>query len=101
MKDYIENVTGFVGLSDKLSKNVMPESFSKDALYPAHLTPSQIHDGIRNTKLYQGTFRASRDNFLEGTASVNGYEKPVSNQSYYYINILDAIQSEVVSFVIF
>lgn len=71
-------MTGFVGLVDKLSKNVMPESYSKDALYPAHLTPTQIHDGIRNGKLYQGTFYASRDNFLEGTANVNGFERSVS-----------------------
>lgn len=79
VKDYIENVTGFVGLIDKLSKNVIPESCNQDALYPAHLTPIQIHDGIKNQKLHQGTFHASRDNFLEGTASVNGFEKPVSD----------------------
>lgn len=78
MKDYIENVNGFPGLMDKLSKNIMPESFSKDALYPAHLTPTQVHSGIRNNKLYQGTFHASRDNFLEGTAMVSGFEKSVS-----------------------
>jgi exosome complex exonuclease DIS3/RRP44 len=78
VKDYIENVTGFVGLIDKLSKNVIPESCSKDALYPAHLTPTQIHSGIRNGKLHQGSFHASRDNFLEGTATVSAFEKPVS-----------------------
>lgn len=79
MKDYIENVTGneFVGLIDKLSKNVMPESSSKDALYPAHLTPAKVHEGIRCRKLHQGTFYASRDNFMEGTATVNGFEKQV------------------------
>lgn len=79
MKDYIENVSGneFIGLVDKLSKNVMPETCSKDALYPAHLTPAQVHEGIRNGKLHQGTFYASRDNFLEGTATVNGFEKQV------------------------
>lgn len=71
-------MTGFVGLVDKLSKNVIPESCSRDALYPAHLTPTQIHNGIRRNFLYQGTFRASRDNFLEGTANVDGFERPVS-----------------------
>lgn len=70
-------MTSFVGLVDKLSKNVMPESYSKDALYPAHMTPVQIHEGIRNGKLYQGAFHASRDNFLEGRATVNGFEKQV------------------------
>ncbi|XP_072940126.1 exosome complex exonuclease RRP44 [Epargyreus clarus] len=86
VKDYIENVTGFPGLVDKLSKNVMPESCSKDALYPAHLTPAQIQTGIKNEKLHQGTFHASRDNFLEGTAIVNGFEKPILLQGYEGIN---------------
>ncbi|KAJ8727450.1 hypothetical protein PYW07_001569 [Mythimna separata] len=85
-KDYVENVTGAIGLIDKLSKNVIPETCSRDALYPAHLTPSQIHEGIRNGKLYQGTYRASRDNFLEGTAVVNGFEKPILLQGHIGIN---------------
>lgn len=78
VKDYVENITSAIGLVDKLSKNVIPETCAKDALYPAHLTPAQIHAGVRNGKLHQGTFRASRYNYLEGTAVVNGYEKPVS-----------------------
>ncbi|XP_050562222.1 exosome complex exonuclease RRP44 [Spodoptera frugiperda] len=86
IKDYVENVTGFIGLLDKLSKNVAPEACSKDALYPAHLTPAQIHEGIRGGKLHQGTFRASRDNFLEGTAVINGFEKPILLQGHSGIN---------------
>ncbi|XP_026331987.1 exosome complex exonuclease RRP44-like [Hyposmocoma kahamanoa] len=99
VKDYIENVTGFVGLIDKLSKNVMPESYSKDALYPAHLTPAQIHDGIRNGKLYQGTFYASRDNFLEGTANVNGFERSILLQGHVGIN--RAVDGDLVAIEIF
>ncbi|KAL0882243.1 hypothetical protein ABMA27_000778 [Loxostege sticticalis] len=99
VKDYIENVNGFVGLIDKLSKNVIPESCSKDALYPAHLTPTQIHSGIRNGKLFQGTFHASRDNFLEGTVSVNGYEKPILLQGHIGIN--RAVDGDMVAVEIF
>ncbi|XP_037296481.1 exosome complex exonuclease RRP44 [Manduca sexta] len=95
VKDYIENVSGFVGLSDKLSKNVIPESCSKDALYPAHLTPTQVHEGIRNGKLYQGTFHASRDNFLEGTANINGFDKPILLQGHIGIN--RAVDGDVVA----
>ncbi|KAG7307928.1 hypothetical protein JYU34_006544 [Plutella xylostella] len=95
VKDYIENVTGFVGLVDKLSKNVIPETCSKDALYPAHLTPSAIQAGIRNGKMYQGTFHASRENFLEGTASVNGFEKPILLQGHIGIN--RAVDGDVVA----
>ncbi|XP_063824089.1 exosome complex exonuclease RRP44 [Ostrinia nubilalis] len=99
VKDYIENVNGFVGLVDKLSKNVIPESCSKDALYPAHLTPTQIHTGIRNGKLYQGTFHASRDNFLEGTVTVNGFEKPILLQGHIGIN--RAVDGDLVAVEIF
>ncbi|CAK1598616.1 unnamed protein product [Parnassius mnemosyne] len=95
VKDYIENVNGFVGLVDKLSKNVIPESCSKDALYPAHLTPTQIHTGIRNGKLYQGTFHASRENFLEGTSVVSGFEKPILLQGHIGIN--RAVDGDIVA----
>ncbi|XP_026737585.1 exosome complex exonuclease RRP44 [Trichoplusia ni] len=86
VKDYVENITSAIGLVDKLSKNVIPETCAKDALYPAHLTPAQIHAGVRNGKLHQGTFRASRYNYLEGTAVVNGYEKPILLQGHIGIN---------------
>ncbi|CAK1545869.1 unnamed protein product [Leptosia nina] len=99
VKDYIENTNGFPGLIDKLSKNVMPESSSKDALYPPHLTPSQIHTGIRNGKLHQGTFYASRDNFLEGSATISGYEKQILLQGHIGIN--RAIDGDIVAIEIF
>ncbi|CAH2991712.1 unnamed protein product [Chilo suppressalis] len=99
VKDYIENVNGFVGLIDKLSKNVIPETCSKDALYPAHFTPTQIHTGIRNGKLYQGTFHASRDNFLEGTVSVNRFEKPILLQGHIGIN--RAVDGDLVAIEVF
>lgn len=99
VKDYIENVTGFVGLTDKLSKNVIPESCSKDALYPAHLTPAQVHAGIRNGKFFQGAFHASRYNYLEGSANVNGYEKPILLQGHIGIN--RAVDGDIVAIEIF
>ncbi|XP_041971274.1 exosome complex exonuclease RRP44 [Aricia agestis] len=95
VKEYVENIKGFVGLADKLSKNVMPESCSKNALYPAHLTPSQIHNGIRNGTIYQATFHASRDNFLEGTASINQFDKPILLQGHIGIN--RAIDGDIVA----
>ncbi|KAJ2952091.1 hypothetical protein O0L34_g4361 [Tuta absoluta] len=99
VKDYIENVNGFPGLVDKLSKNVIPETCSRDALYPAHMTPTQVHGGIRTGKLHQGTFHASRDNFLEATASVPGFEKPILLQGHIGIN--RAVDGDVVAIEIF
>lgn len=33
---------------------------------------------IKTGKLYQGTFRASRENYLEGYVNVDGLDDPVS-----------------------
>lgn len=65
-------------LEDKLSSH----SFSaegKVALFPAHLTPAEIHSAIKAGKVHQGSFQASRENFLEGQVNVEGFEKPVSS----------------------
>ncbi|XP_063619441.1 exosome complex exonuclease RRP44 [Cydia splendana] len=99
VKDYIENVNGFPGLVDKLSKNVIPESCAKDALYPAHLTLGQIRTDIKHGKLYQGTFHASRDNFLEGTASVSGFDRPILLQGHIGIN--RAVDGDLVAIEVF
>lgn len=65
-------------LTDKLSNcNCIVEETSKEPIFPPHLTPAQIHQGIKSGKLMQGTFFASNDNFLEGNVFVEGQEKNV------------------------
>lgn len=67
------------GLLDKLSKrSFVLEGNSKEPLFPLHLSPSEIQEGIKAGKLLQGTFLASRENFLEGSVNVEGFEKFVS-----------------------
>lgn len=64
-------------LEDKLSrKDFYIESNMKD-IYPPHLTNVQLLNGVKEGKLYQGTFRASRDNFLEGFVNVESLEDQV------------------------
>lgn len=41
-------------------------------LFPEHLPLSTIQAGIKKGSFLQGTFRASRDNYLEATVSVHG-----------------------------
>lgn len=65
-------------LTDKLSNsNCMVEETNKEPIFPPHLTPAQVHHGIRSGSLMQGTFFASNDNFLEGNVFVEGEEKNV------------------------
>lgn len=39
-------------------------------LYPEHLPLSKIQAGIKSGSFIQGTFRASRDNYLEATVFI-------------------------------
>jgi len=55
----------------------MREETREEPMCPPHLTPAQIHQGIKSGKLMQGTFFASNDNFLEGNVFVEGQEKNV------------------------
>lgn len=78
MSEYVSSLEGAAPLLDKLCKiQYTIENDIKEPLFPCHLTPSQIHDGISSGKLMQGTFYASRENYLEGTVNVEGMEKPV------------------------
>lgn len=66
-----------IGLLDKLCRKDFHKTEDEENIYPSHLTMTQIHDGIKSGKLHQGTFYASRENFLEGSVNVEGLEKSV------------------------
>lgn len=46
-------------------------------LFPPHLLPAQIHNGIKEGKLHQGTYHTSQHNFLEGYVNIDAYEDAV------------------------
>lgn len=48
------------------------EMTSGKVLFPEHLPLSRIQAGIKSGSFLQGTFRASRDNYLEATVFVQG-----------------------------
>lgn len=74
--DYIKSLSDSKHLEDKLShRNFICEG--KTALFPSHLTPSEILEGIKAKKLLQGSFQASRENFLEGQVNVEDRDKPI------------------------
>ncbi|XP_075227748.1 exosome complex exonuclease RRP44-like protein Dis3 [Lycorma delicatula] len=76
--DYVKSLKDNVNLIDKLSRrDYTLESSSKEPLFPSHLSLSEIHEGIKSGKLYQGSFLASRENFLEAQVNVEDHEKPI------------------------
>lgn len=82
VSDYVRNVEDCPGLEDRLSQHNSTyelQAGGREPLFPAHLTPSQIHQGIKSGKLLQGSFLASRENFLEGQVNVEGQDKMVSS----------------------
>lgn len=73
--DYVKSLTDHPELQDKLAHKSFDLASSKVALFPPHLTPNEIHSGIKNGRLLQGSFMASRENYLEGSVNVEGHEK--------------------------
>ncbi len=54
------------------SFRLQTEITSSKVLFPEHLPLSKIQAGIKSGSFLQGTFRASRDNYLEATVFVQG-----------------------------
>ncbi|XP_011502660.1 PREDICTED: exosome complex exonuclease RRP44 [Ceratosolen solmsi marchali] len=76
MVEYVNSLENAGFLIDKLSKkSYILDGDARAPLFPCHLSPSQIHDGIKSATLIQGTFLASRENFLEGSVNCESIEK--------------------------
>lgn len=87
--DYVRGLNKFPTLQDKLALkgNFSGQDF-KAAIFPPHLTLTEIHEGIKGGKLLQGSFAASRENYLEGFVNVEGMEKPVSKKLSWIFRIM-------------
>ncbi|XP_033213387.1 exosome complex exonuclease RRP44 isoform X2 [Belonocnema kinseyi] len=96
MQDYVSSMEDPGFLIDKLSrKSYDVDGESKEPLFPCHLPPSQLHEGIKSGRFMQGTFLASRENFLEGSVNVEGIEKFVLVQGRAGLN--RAVDGDVVA----
>ncbi|CAN9499678.1 unnamed protein product [Ophioblennius macclurei] len=73
-EEYIKSLIANPELVDRLalSNDEKNEVTSSKVLYPEHLPLSRIQAGIKSGSFLQGTFRASRDNYLEATVFVQG-----------------------------
>ncbi|KAK7901150.1 hypothetical protein WMY93_017919 [Mugilogobius chulae] len=72
-EEYIKSLIANPELVDRLAlTNDEKNEISKKVLFPEHLPLSKVQAGIKAGTFLQGTFRASRDNYLEGTVFVHG-----------------------------
>ncbi|KAJ9592683.1 hypothetical protein L9F63_015655, partial [Diploptera punctata] len=98
VSEYVKTMEDCPGLEDRLSQHSTTyevESGGREPLFPSHLTPIQIHEGIKTGKLLQGSFLASRENFLEGVVNVEGQEKMVLVQGRVGLN--RAVDGDIVA----
>ncbi|XP_038149801.1 exosome complex exonuclease RRP44 [Cyprinodon tularosa] len=73
-EEYIKSLIANTELVDRLalSNEDKNKIASSKILFPEHLPLSKIQAGIKSGSFIQGTFRASRDNYLEATVFVQG-----------------------------
>lgn len=77
-EEYIKSLVDYPMLIDKYARKDIEKDRETDPLFPMHLSMNEIIEGVRNQRLLQGAFQASRENYLEGSVNVEGYENPVS-----------------------
>lgn len=72
-EEYIKSLIANPELVDCLAlTNNEKNEISSRVLFPEHLPLSRIQAGIKSGTYLQGTFRASRDNYLEATVFIQG-----------------------------
>ncbi|KAM4592060.1 exosome complex exonuclease RRP44 [Odontesthes bonariensis] len=73
-EEYIKSLIANPELVDRLalSTDDKNEITSSKVLFPEHLPLSRIQAGIKSGSFLQGSFRASRDNYLEATVFIQG-----------------------------
>lgn len=98
VKDYVQNLKDHHLLEDKLAKTFINYAGGKD-IYPPHMAVTELLGKIKTGKLYQGTFRASRENYLEGYVTVDGLNDPVIVQGREGLN--RAVDGDIVAVELF
>uniref|UniRef100_A0A8B9JTH8 Protein DIS3 homolog n=1 Tax=Astyanax mexicanus TaxID=7994 RepID=A0A8B9JTH8_ASTMX len=73
-EEYIKSLIGNPELVDRLAlaSDDQNDITGSKLLFPEHLPLSRIQVGIKSGTFLQGTFRASRDNYLEATVFIHG-----------------------------
>ncbi|XP_057366442.1 exosome complex exonuclease RRP44-like [Daphnia carinata] len=94
--EYVKSLKDFPDLQEKLAASHSEDnSENREPLFPEHWAPTRIMTGIKSGKLLQGIFHCSRENFLEGSVSVEGQDKSILLQGHASLN--RAVDGDIVA----
>ncbi|KAF6039601.1 hypothetical protein EB796_002097 [Bugula neritina] len=87
-KDYLSKLKGTNDLLDKVANLEHTEKLtSREKFeYPSHVSPAELKRGLTSGKFLKGSFRASRDNYLEGEVLADGQDQPIFIQGRNHLN---------------
>jgi len=94
--EYVKSFGGsHVHLLEKLAKVVFSKEEGGKELYPEHLPLSVIQTSLKTGKFMQGTFVASRENYLEGNVRVPGRDQEIFIQGM--VNLNRVVHDDIVA----
>ncbi|XP_075921073.1 exosome complex exonuclease RRP44-like [Petromyzon marinus] len=89
LEEYVRSLLDNPELIDRLALASEQDVVESRVIFPEHLPLSQLQQGVRSGWFVQGTFLASRENYLEGTLRVRGdgdSDKEVLIQGLQHLN---------------
>ncbi|XP_052815273.1 exosome complex exonuclease RRP44-like [Mya arenaria] len=96
IQEYVKGMKENGSLLDKLAHVGTSMVVQRDKVqFPEHLSMSELQRGIKTGKFLQGSFLASRENYLEANVSIHGQEKMVFLQGHKNLN--RAVNDDVVA----
>ncbi|XP_075909488.1 exosome complex exonuclease RRP44-like isoform X1 [Petromyzon marinus] len=72
VEEYVHSLLDNRELIDRLALVLEQDVVESRVIFPEHLPLSQLQQRVRSGRFVQGTFLASRENYLEGILSVRG-----------------------------
>lgn len=93
--EYVKSLRNSSSLVDRLSQSGQNVSYRDKVEFPEHLSLSVIQKGIKSGKYVQGSYMASRENYLEAYVSVHDGDKMIFIQGH--MNLNRAIHSDIVA----
>lgn len=93
--EYVKSLENWGHLVDLLSQSQISVHTQDRLLFPEHLPLSEVQRGIKVGRYLQGSFMASRENYLEANVSVHDKDQMVFIQGH--MNLNRAVQSDIVA----